>query len=123
MLTAAFASLAAAVLIGAVLAVWELRANSAAAAPAALKALHGAFALAGLTCLLLALRGPPRGDTKGTGSFGLIAAVLIALALLLGGAILAAHLRKKRHAGLLIGVHATLAVSGFIILAAYLFAA
>lgn len=69
---------------------------------------------------MLALRGPARGVAEGTASFGAIAAILLALAVLIGVAILAAHLRGKRRAGTLIGIHATLAVGGFVILAAYL---
>ena len=86
-----------------------------------LAGLHGIFAIAGLGCLLLALRGPPRGLATGTASFGLMAAVLIALAALVGGALLATHLLKRRLPGIVIGIHATLAVSGLVILAAYLF--
>lgn len=121
MLIAALAILGAAVLLGAGLAVLELRAN-AWAAPAWLKTVHGLIALAGFACLLLALRGPPRGLAAGTGAFGTIAAVLTGLAALVGGTILVMHLRKKRGTGVLIGIHATLAVSGFVILAAYVFA-
>jgi hypothetical protein len=118
MLTAAFVLLGVAVLLGAGLAVLELRAASA-AAPAPLKAAHGLLAVAGFVCLLLALHGPPRGITSGAGSFGGIAAVLLGAAALIGGTILVAHMRKTRRTGLLIGIHATLAVSGFVILAAY----
>jgi hypothetical protein len=39
-----------------------------------------------------------------------------------GGATLAARVRRKPWTGLLIGMHATLAVGGFVVLAAYLFA-
>ena len=72
--------------------------------------------------LTLALRGPPRGLEQGTGAFGIIAAVLIALAALAGLALLAARLRKRRLSGTLIGIHATLAVGGFVILLAYVLA-
>ena len=78
--------------------------------------------IGGLLCLVLALRGPPRGIAQGTASFGAIAATLFALAALVGGAILATHLRNRRRAGALIGVHAAFAVSGFVVLAAYLLA-
>jgi len=54
--------------------------------------------------------------------FGLIATALIALAALVGGGLLAAHVFKRRIAGIMIGIHATLAVSGFVVLAAYVFA-
>ncbi len=88
MLTAAFIILAIAVALGAVLAVLHLRTNKTATPPLPppwpLGALHGILALAGLGCLALALRGPPRGVQQGTASFGLIAAVLFVLAALLG---------------------------------------
>jgi len=123
MLIAAFMILGFAVLLGSALAVLHLRTQPRAASwPVAwpLGALHGLLGIGGLLCLVLALRGPPRGLAQGTASFGAIAATLFALAALAGGAILAAHLRKRRRAGALIGVHAALAVSGFVILAAYL---
>jgi hypothetical protein len=41
---------------------------------------------------------------------------------LVGGGLLAAHVFKRRIAGVTIAIHATLAVSGFVILAAYVFA-
>jgi len=119
MLLAAFVILGIAVSLGAVLAVLHLRTAGAARPRWKLAALHGLVAIAGLVCLALALQGPPRGLDQGAGSFGMIAAVLIALAALLGAGFLAARLCKLRIAGILIGVHATLAVSGFVILAAY----
>jgi hypothetical protein len=48
-----------------------------------------------------------------------IAAVLLASALLLGSLILAAHLRRRPVSALAIGLHASLGVAGFVILAAY----
>ncbi len=122
MLTAAFAVLAIAVLAGTALAVQYLRGSTADAVPWPLAALHGLIGLAGLGCLVLALRGPPRGLDHGTASFGTIAATLLALAALAGLGILLMHRGRKRRAGSLIGVHATLAISGFVVLAAYLFA-
>ena len=118
MLIAAFIVLALAVLLGTVLAVLHLRGG--AAAPWPIGALHGLLGVSGLIVLILALRGPPRGLDQGVASFGAIGAALIALAALAGGGILVTHLRKGRRAGGLIGVHATLAVSGFVVLAAYL---
>lgn len=123
MLTAAFIILALAVLLGSALAVLHLRAESAAAPPLSLGALHGLLAIGGFACLLVGLRGPVRGLETGTASFGAIAAALIAVAALLGIGLFGAHLRKRRLSGGLIGIHATLAVAGFVILAAYLFAA
>lgn len=118
MLYTAFTFLGIAVLLGNVLAVLHLR-EGATPPPWPLGALHGLIALAGLGLLGLALRGPPRGLDQGTGSFGAIAATLIALAALVGLAQLAGRLRKRRLSGMLIGIHATLAVGGFVILLAY----
>jgi hypothetical protein len=122
MLTAAFVILTIAVALGAVLAVLHLRTDRTATPPWPLGALHGILALVGLGCLALALRGPPRGVQLGTASFGMIAAVLFVLAALLGARLLAVRIFGKKIGGGTIAVHATLAVSGFVILAAYVFA-
>lgn len=126
MLTSAFVVLAVAVALGLVLAVLHLRSNRTAAPPLSprwpLGALHGILALIGLGCLALALRGPPRGVEQGTASFGIIAVVLFVLAALLGARLFAARIFRKQIGGGTIAVHATLAVSGFVILAAYVFA-
>jgi hypothetical protein len=117
MLNAAFALLAVAVLFGAPLAVPYLREGAPASLP--LGALHGSIALCGLALLALALRGPPRGAEQGTGSFGVIAAILIALAALVGLIQFAVRLRGRRPPGALIGAHATLAIGGFVVLLVY----
>jgi hypothetical protein len=122
MLSAAFVVLAAAVVLGTTLAIILLRDRSAPAAPWPLRTLHGILGIGGLSCLVLSLRGPPRGVDQGVASFGAISAVLIALAALAGVGILFMHVVKKRRAGSLIGLHATLAVAGFVVLAAYLLA-
>ena len=120
MLTTAFVILGIAVLLGSLLAVLYLRTEGA-AAPWPLAALHGLVAIGGLFCLALALRGPLRGVEQGTASFGIIAVTLIVSAALIGVGSLVAHLFKRRLPGILIGIHATLAVGGFAILAAYVF--
>jgi hypothetical protein len=122
MLIAAFAALGIAVLLGAVLAVLYLRGGPAWSALPLLAAFHGLLATAGLICLVLALGGPSRGGHMGTAAFGTIAACLIALAALAGGWMFAGYLRGKRRSEMTMGLHATLAVSGFVILAAYIFA-
>jgi hypothetical protein len=81
--------------------------------------LHGCLGAGGLAALLLALRGPPRGVAMGVGSFGAIAAVLLAVALLAGLTILAIRLRARQVSGLIIGTHATIAISGIVVLAVY----
>jgi hypothetical protein len=122
MLIAVFVILGAAVFLGSVLAVLHLRTEGAVAPPWTLAALHGFLAIAGLGGLALALRGPPRGLDQGTGSFGMIAVALMASAAVLGAGFLATRLRKRRLAGMAVAVHATLAVSGFVILAVYVLA-
>ena len=122
MLSVAFAVLAVAVLLGGALAVPYLRGGSAQAAPWPVAALHGVIGITGLSGLVMALRGPPRGLDQGTVMFGAIAAALFALAALAGLVILYMHRGRKRRAGSLIGLHATLAISSFVVLAAYLFA-
>lgn len=122
MLVAAFDVFAVVVLLGSALAVLQLRANGAAPPPMLVGLLHGVLAIVGLCCLILALRGPPRGVAQGMASFGLIATVLLAGAALAGAGMLAARVLKKRMSGTMIGIHATLAVSGFVVLAAYVFA-
>lgn len=121
MLVAAFAILAVVVLLGSVLAVLYLRTNGTAPPPWPLAALHGFLAIGGLCCLALALRGPPRGLDQGTASFGIIAATMITMAALIGGGLLVANIFGRRIAGAMIGVHATVAVSGFVVLTVYVF--
>jgi hypothetical protein len=122
MLTAAFVLLAAAVTLGAILAVLHLRAAGGGRGRARLAMLHGLVALAGLAGLLLALRGPPRGLATGEAAFGAIAAWLLAIAALLGIGIFAARRRMRGLVGTAIGIHATIAVSGFVVLGIYLLA-
>jgi len=121
MLIAAFIILGIAVSIGSGLAFQHLCAEGAKPPPWPLALLHALFAIGGLGCLFLALRGPPRGLDQGTGSFGIIAAALIVMAALVGGWMLAARIVNRRPAGILIGVHAMLAVGGFVILIVYVF--
>ncbi len=85
-------------------------------------ALHGLIAVGGLGDADVRAAGPPRGVEQGAGSFGMIAAVLLALAALIGLMQLAARLRQRRLSGGLIGAHATLAVGGFVILLVYVLA-
>jgi hypothetical protein len=87
--------------------------------PAPVGWLHGALGVAGLVLLLLALRGPPRGVEMGAGHFGIIAAWLLALALLFGLLMLGRALRRGTIPGAAVGIHATLAIAGFVMLVAY----
>lgn len=121
MLTAAITLLFIVVLVGSALAVLDI-AGGQATRLWPLAALHGLIAVAGFACLVLALQGPVRGLGEGTASFGTLSAWLLLAAGLLGANLLAARLRKRRMPGMLIGLHATVAVTGFVVLAAYYFA-
>lgn len=121
MLIVAFIILGIAVLLGSALAVLHMR-EGATAPSWRLGAAHGLIAIGGLACLGLALRGPPRGLDQGAGSFGMIAAIMVALAALVGLALLSARFRKRPLLGGLIGIHATLAISGFVVLIVYVMA-
>ncbi len=117
LLPASFGLVAAAALLGTVLALLHLR-PAGRTPPWPLGALHGAIGAGGLAALLVALEGPPRGVAFGVGPFGTFSAALLALALLAGLLLLGA-LRLGRRSGFVIAVHAALAVTGLAILAAY----
>ena len=119
MLLLSFVLLLIAALLGTALAGLHLRAGRAGPPHWVAGALHGVLGVAGLGALLLALRGPPRGEAMGVGGFGRVAAVLLAVAVVAGLAVLVARWRYRRVPGLVIGIHATIAVSGVVILAAY----
>jgi hypothetical protein len=120
MLIAAFVILSTAVLLGTVLAILHFRSQGAVAPAWPFAGIHGLLAIGGFGCLLLGLRGPPRGLATGTGSFGTISAALVGLAALFGAGMLATRLINRRVPGIIVGVHATFAVSGFVFLATYI---
>ncbi len=80
--------------------------------------LHGILGACGLVLLLFALRGPARGVAYGAGGFGTMAAVLLGCAILAGLFVARARLRA-RDPMVAIGLHATLAIFGLVLLAAY----
>lgn len=83
-------------------------------------AVHGTVGVSGFVLLLLSLGGPQRGVKMGAGSFGNAAAVLFAAALALATVMAAIRMRRGRPNILVIGLHATLAIGGLTLLAAYL---
>ena len=83
-------------------------------------AVHGACGVSGFVLLASSLGGPRRGVRMGAGSFGIVAAELFGATLLLATVMAVARLRRKRPNLLVIGLHATLAVGGLTLLAAYL---
>lgn len=109
------------VLLGATLAIQIMR-RPAQPPPRVLAWLHGIAALLSYGVLLVALMGPPRGAATGTQSFGLVAALLLLLAALIGIVSLALHLFRRRMPGVAIGIHASVAIFGYVILAVYLLA-
>ena len=121
MLIAAFTILSVVVLLGSVLAHLRSQTGNRTEWHWPLATLHGFFAVAGLECLVLALVRSPRGLDQGNASFGIGAAALIVLAALVGLSFLATKVLQGRYAGIMIGIHATLAVSGFVVLSAYVF--
>jgi hypothetical protein len=118
-LASSLALLGLAALIGAALAL--VGAKAVGKPPSAwLASLHGVLAVSGFAILLAALiEGPVRGSATGTQSFGTIAAVLLLLAACLGIASLVLHIKRRRLPGFWASAHAVIAVSGFVILAAY----
>jgi len=78
---------------------------------------HGLAGAVGVALAYLALSGPGRGH--GAGKFGWTAFILLAGALLGGVTILVAQLRRRDAPGTLIAAHASIAVAGFVLLAAY----
>lgn len=117
MLTLAFWILAATVAFGSALAFLHLRA--AKLPPWPVGALHGLAGATGLVVLTLALQGPARGAEYGVSAFGPAAAVLVALALVMGLAVLIWARRFRRTSGLVIAIHSTIAVTAFVLLLAY----
>ncbi len=81
---------------------------------------HAATGVGGLGVLLAALGGPPRGVALGGASFGLVAAAMLGTAALAGSLVLALRLRGTKPSIMLIGLHATVALFGVVVLAAYL---
>jgi hypothetical protein len=98
-----------------VLALWHLRATEGARRPPLVAGIaHGGIGTVGLTLLLLALRGPPRGIDAGAGSFGSASAVLFSAAVLTGIVLLL--LRRK---GVVMAIHVGIAITGYVLLLAW----
>jgi hypothetical protein len=116
-LSIALITLSATVALGIALSVLHLRGSSR--PHWMISAVHGMLGAAGLGTLILALRGPPRGMQTGVASFGSVAAVLLASALVAGLGIAMLVRRSGRGVGLLIAVHGTAAITAYVLLAAY----
>ena len=81
---------------------------------------HGLLGAAGLVVLILSQRGPRRGAAEGASQFGIIAIGLIVAALLIGLTMWLLRLRGKTPLSLAVGMHATFAVAGLVMLLAYI---
>jgi hypothetical protein len=111
-LNLAFWVLGGAVLLGGALALPYLR-SGVRRLPWQVRFLHGGLGAAGLALLLLVLyRGLPP-STMGTTGFGQAAAVLFWVALVVG---LSSALFRVRPAGVVVALHAGLAIAGFVVL-------
>jgi hypothetical protein len=122
MLDAALIALFIAVLFGSWLAVLHFDGRPPERAPWPLALMHTGLALGGFALLAVALQAPPRGAAQGTAGFGITAAALLAGAIALGLGVFVRFRLRRRGAGVLVGFHAMLAVSGIVVLAAYVLA-
>jgi hypothetical protein len=111
-ISTAFYILCAAVVIGTVLAIPYLRGASN-RSPWPIGVAHGALGTAGLAALLPVLRRGLPPSAMGTAGLVSAAAMLLGGALLLG---LVIGLRRRRPAGVLVAVHASVAIAGFVVL-------
>jgi hypothetical protein len=104
-----------AVAVGSVLGLWHLRAADGGSRPPVVAGIsHGIVGTVGLGALLLALRGPMRGVATGVSSFGTVAAVLFAAAALTGVVLL-----SWRRNGVVMAIHAGIAITGYAIVLAW----
>jgi len=118
--TTALVLLAGAVVLGSALAALAMRERPGGARRFPLAALaHGSLGVAGFGLLLIALQGPVRGLRTGTASFGIVAAVLFGIAILLGLVIRYWFRRGWGMQGAVISAHAGAAIAGFTILMAW----
>jgi hypothetical protein len=81
---------------------------------------HGCVGFAGFGLLVLTLQGPRRGDAMGAGSFGIVASVLLGLALAFGPFIPLLNRRAPRIGGIVIAAHAGLAITAFVLFLAWI---
>ncbi len=115
MLDLAFLILCAAALIGGALAIAHMRGPQAKPPHRAVPLVHGILGGASFGVLIAALRRGLPQTGMGTSGFGVIAAGLLGLALVLGLALGLAW-RYRRPPGALVGAHASLAIAGFVVL-------
>lgn len=115
MLSASLWLLAAAILIGIGLAALWLQGHRPAGWARLAAPLHGLAAAAG-TALLLAFIVGGAADPQ---NFGHLTAWFLGIALAGGTVIVVSQLRRRRPAGLVVALHASLGLAGFVLLLAY----
>lgn len=120
MLTDAAFVLIGAVTLGALVAVVQLQAPGRPPIPWAVALLHGVLGAAGLAMVLAAPAVAHGGAATGTTGFRATAVVLLLVALGLGMLILWTRIRRRPLSFTLVGVHALFAISGVVMLGAYL---
>ncbi len=118
-LIVAVALLGIAVLFGLVLGSMYLLRDAPPATMPKLGWVHGTLGVAGVIVLIVALQGAARGLPQGAGSFGTLSGALLAATLAGGLWILATRLRRRPVSPLLVTLHASIGVAGYVILAAY----
>jgi hypothetical protein len=112
----AFDVLCVAVALGAGLAIHFMRGPAVPRPAWPIPLAHGVVGAAGLAVLLAVLQRGPTLTTSGTTGFGPAAALLLGLALALGLSIAYMASRRRRPASVLVAVHASLAIAGFVML-------
>jgi len=111
-----------AVLLGAAASIWHIRDPATGSRPPAwLAVTHGALASAGVILLIFALGETPDASASGVAGFDDGAVVLFAVAILAGLAIPALRRWRGRVPGVLVAVHAGIAVTGYVIFLAWAF--
>ncbi len=80
---------------------------------------HGFAGLMGLGLLIWALDEPRHGDAMGVGSFGTTAALMFTVALALGILVPRVGRRWPKAAGGVLAVHATIAITAFVLFLAW----
>jgi hypothetical protein len=114
-------TLSGAIVLGIGLALWHLRGGDGRRAPSPwIGWVHGTLGITGLVGLGLMLSGPARGVAMGVGSFGSAAAVMLAVAVVLGLAIPSLARRNPLGAAVTIVVHAGLAITAYVLFLAWI---
>ena len=120
MVTVALILLLIAVLFGCWLAFLHFDGRPPAGVPGVLALMHAGPAVVGFLLFAVSFRGHPSSAvSEGTAVFGTTALGLLAAAAAIGVALLVRFRIRKKGAEALVGIHATLAVSGIVILAVY----